>query len=151
MRTVSALLLLLAASAAVAADPLPSDQLPATGPLPEQPGTLEYPTVDAAFAALHQMPGAKFSEQDGWTIVSVDDSGGGHALWSFVPGKHPAYPAVVKRSFEQRGDAVYLRMGVLCRASKQACDALVRDFQALNDQMMREIQGRREAASPAQH
>jgi len=121
-------------------------QLPATGPLPEtHHSTIGYPTVQAALAALKAKPGVGIQKQQGW-IVILDPKDGSNlsefATWSFAPSGDPAYPAVAKRTFFKGKDGWYVTMNVLCEATKTACDAFVREFQALNERMKNELQHR---------
>jgi hypothetical protein len=99
-------------------------------PLPEaNESTIGYPTVAAALAGLHARVGVVFSMKDGWTVANDEAA---HAIWSFPPPGHPAYPAAVKRSVVEENGAVKLDLRVLCEASKAACDDLVREFQKLD-------------------
>ena len=111
-------------------------QLP---PLPETASHIEYPSVPEALAALRAKPGVEISTQNGWTIVTEPAR---HVLWSFAPSGHPAYPAVVKRDIVEQDGKIAVRMGVKCGATKEACDALVREFIGLNEKMRAEFQSR---------
>ncbi len=131
-----AFLILSAASSAGA-------ELPATGPLPETDhGAIGYKTVQEALNALRAKPGVQIREQQGWVIVSDQESEKSSALWSFSPEGYPAYPAAVKRITFEKNGGVYIEMKVLCQAAKEPCDALVRDFQALNERIKAEIRQR---------
>ncbi|MDZ4372375.1 MAG: hypothetical protein U1C74_13255 [Phenylobacterium sp.] len=77
-----------------------------------------------------------FSEQGGWTIAEERSSS---TLWSFTPANHPAHPSAVKRQLVNEGGNVNLKMSISCSATKAVCDALVRDFEALNQQMIKAI------------
>jgi hypothetical protein len=77
-----------------------------------------------------------FSEQGGWTIAEDRSSA---TLWSFTPANHPAHPSAVKRQLVNEAGKLTLKMSVSCRAAKAVCDALVRDFEALNQQMINAI------------
>jgi hypothetical protein len=94
-----------------------------------------YASVAEALAALRAKPGAEVGEQDGWTIIQDAESETSIALWSFAPANDPAHPSAVKRVVSEQDGSVQIEMRVLCEATKAACDQLVRDFQALNDQM----------------
>lgn len=91
-----------------------------------------YPTVADARKAIVALPGAKKSEQQGWLIVEHMP-----VLWSFTPAGHEAHPSAVKRTVVQRDGRIDLDMVVLCEAPKPACDRLVADYKAINDQMKR--------------
>jgi hypothetical protein len=133
MRKVLALCLL----ASVA--PVSSAELPAAGPLPEAGHrTIGYNSVQEALAALKAKPSAQIRQQQGWTIISDQETENVSALWSFSPEGYPAYPAAVKRITYEKDGGVYIEMKVLCQAAKESCDALVRDFQALNDRIKAE-------------
>jgi hypothetical protein len=65
-----------------------------------------------------------------WTII-VDEKN--LTVWSFAPDSYVAYPAVVKRTARSRaGGGSNIEMKVLCEATKEACDQLVREFAAMN-------------------
>lgn len=127
----------LIAAALLAAQP---GQTTASPPLQEtDQSTIGFPSVEAAMTALKARKDVSFSTQAGWTIAA-DPSG--PTLWSFPPKGHAAYPSAVKRQIENRPDGAYVNMGVRCDASKNACDDLVRSFEALNEQMARSTRGR---------
>jgi len=114
----------------------PLTKVPKSGPIPEAPNSIGYPSADAALAALRAKPGVSFSEQGGWTIAEERSSA---TLWSFTPASHRAHPSAVKRQLVNEDGAVNLKMSVSCRAAKAVCDALVRDFETLNQQMIKAI------------
>ncbi len=114
----------------LAAQPTP---VAPSAPLPEaQSSTIGYPTVDAALEALHAKAGVVFTTRDGWTIAN---DAAADTLWSFPPPGNPAYPAAVKRQVVEQNGTVSMKMEVLCGATKQACDDLVRSFVQLNDRL----------------
>lgn len=105
----------------------------APAPLAEQPrSSIGYPTVEAVLADLRSRPGVVMSTNNGWTIAADSSN---QTVWSFPPAGHPAYPSAVKRQVQNRAGGVYVSMNVLCEATKQACDDLVRSFKAMNEQM----------------
>jgi hypothetical protein len=95
--------------------------------------SIEYGSVTEALAALRKRKDVQISTVRGWTIIA-DRS---HlTLWSFAPESDPAYPAAVKRTFRAHpGGGSDMDMSILCEASKEACDNLVREFAALNNQL----------------
>jgi ribonuclease HI len=105
-------------------------QLP---PLPEatQSG-IEYKSVAEALKALRAKPNVEISVQGDWTIV---DEPANFALWSFAPKRHAAYPAVVKRKVVEKDGIVSIKTDVICEATKAACDALVREFMQMNQNL----------------
>ena len=99
-------------------------------PLPESDErTIEYDSVASAARALAAKDGIEWREENGWAIA-VDEPA--LAIWSFYPPDYPAYPAVVKRHVVARGQGSTIEMNVLCEASKEDCDALVRTFADMN-------------------
>jgi len=105
-------------------------QLP---PLPETSrSNIEYQSVADALTALRAKPGVAISNQGGWTIV---DDAKNYVIWSFAPTGHAAYPAVVKRAIVQKDGMTGINMDVKCESTKEACDALVREFIQLNENM----------------
>ena len=96
----------------------------------------EMNPVEEALTALRARSDVTITGQGGWTIVS-DESG--LTIWSFTPADHPAHPAYVERRMIQKDGAWYVRMNVQCGASKKACDKLVEEFRALNEQIREEL------------
>jgi hypothetical protein len=101
----------------------------------ERNSSIGYPSVAAAFQALSSDPRAVIRIESGWTIVRVDEGEAGHALWSFTPEDHPAYPAVVKRTIFERDGAVMMDTKALCQSTKVACDKLMAEFRELDAQV----------------
>lgn len=108
-----------------------------SAPLPEQPGSFEYSSVAEALADLKTRSNVSIEVSQGWTIVTEAD---GLTTWSFTPSSHPANPAVAKRTLYQDQDVWYIKMSIRCEAEKTACDQFVRDFEALNEQMIQYIE-----------
>jgi hypothetical protein len=108
---------------------------------------IEYSSVEEALATLRARRDVKISEQGGWTVVQdVQDD---LTMWSFTPSNHPAYPAVVKRTFFQdQSGAWHVDMRVKCRGTKANCDKLVADFRALNEQMRQAIERDHRSRAP---
>jgi len=118
--------------------PVPPPDPPA--PLPESPApSIGYTTVEEALAALAGMPGAEVSEEDGWTIIAHQEADAVQALWWFTPPGHPAHPSAVKRTVVERAAGTEAEVAVLCQAQeRESCEQLARDFQEINDKLMRE-------------
>ena len=106
--------------------------------LPETPaGTIGYDSVEAALAALKKKHGVVFSTENGWTIASDKKE---LTIWSFAPATSRAYPAVVKRQLVPSPEGAEVKMSVMCKGSKADCDALVRSYNALNQQAQDELE-----------
>ena len=103
----------------------------ATQPLAEAShSTIGYGRVAEALKALRLKAGVVFSMENGW-LIATDEAA--YTIWSFAPEGYPAYPAVVKRQAIPKGNnASLIEMTVECRASKDACDELVRTFAEKN-------------------
>lgn len=100
------------------------------GQLPETPQSgIEYKSVAEALKALSAKPNVAISVQRDWTIV---DESANYTMWSFAPKAHAAYPAVVKRKVVEENGMVSIKTDVICEARKAACDALVREFMQMN-------------------
>lgn len=109
-------------------------------PLPETPNrAIEYESVTEALRALRTKPNVQISVQNGWTIV---EESADHAIWSFAPDAHPAFPAVVKRKVVEKDGMVSIKTDVACEATKSNCDALVREFMQMNQDVRRELNTR---------
>ena len=104
-------------------------------PLPEyHRDAIAYPDVATARKALLARADAKsYTDGKGWLVIQFPYE---YTLWTFAPETDPAYPAVVRRIITQGPDkSTYIDMGVLCQASKAACDDLVRRFGELNEKI----------------
>jgi hypothetical protein len=60
-------------------------------------------------------------------------------LWTFTVAGHPAHPSVVCRRPVEEGGKVRLEMSVQCNAADTECERLVRGFEDLNQQMLKEL------------
>lgn len=105
-------------------------------PAASKESSIGYRTVAAALADLKSQPDNEVNVQDGWTIINETKH---HAIWSFTPEGHPAYPAAVKRTFVEHDGAVYVEMTALCQAQKKACDDLIEQFKELNAKMREQM------------
>ena len=104
-----------------------------TPALTETPSDIGYPSVAAALEDLQARNDVSVSVENGWTIITESN---GLTIWSFTPQKHPAYPTAAKRVFYQENGEWQVKMDVRCEARKAACEKVVRDFEALNKQML---------------
>ena len=117
-----------------------AENLPLTEPTTTN---IEYASPKEAFETLRKNPKVSFrQEESGWVVAYDKDAS---TLWSFSPKSDPSYPAVVKRTVEESNNEISIRMGVLCGASKEACDKLVREFTALNEKIKLDIKNKSEA------
>ena len=78
--------------------------------------------------------------QQGWTVIEDPST---LSLWSFTSQGHAAHPAAIHRKIITEGDDIFIKMDVLCEASKPACDQLAVEFNALNEQVRKDLQARR--------
>jgi hypothetical protein len=62
--------------------------------------------------------------------------------WAFTRAGQSAYPAVVCREILSIEGSTHIKMSIHCEASRESCDQLYRDFEALNERMKEEIAGR---------
>jgi hypothetical protein len=99
--------------------------------------SIGYPSVAAALKDLRSKPDVQFSVQNGWVIANDRDH---LTIWSFAPEGDPAYPSAVKRVLVQasRGSKIDsgIDMSVLCQSTQIACDKVVADFTAMNEQLL---------------
>jgi hypothetical protein len=111
----------------------------------DEPATAEgigYRTVAAALEALQSDPAAKFSKQQGWTVVASSEQGRA-VQWFFTPQGHPAYPAVVKRVVGERRGVGVIDMTALCQVSQSQCDRLIDDFRQVSEPALRKPPAKR--------
>jgi hypothetical protein len=62
------------------------------------------------------------------------------ALWTFTLTGHPAHPSVVCRRPVEDAGKVRLEMSAQCNAAQAECEKLVRGFEDLNQQMLKELE-----------
>ena len=89
-----------------------------------------YPSPDAALAALRLKPGVRMREENDWYVANDPAE---NSFWSIAQPTHPAHPTAVKRSLVQDASGVRLVMKVRCGAPKAACDAVVHQFEQINE------------------
>ena len=73
------------------------------------------------------------------SYVAFNDAVRG-TLWTFTLAGHPAHPSVVCRRPVEEGGKVRLEMSVQCNATDAECEKLVRGFEDLNEQMLKELE-----------
>jgi hypothetical protein len=112
---------------------LPAQELP-SGPLPETAtSAIEYHSVAEALTALKARKDLSISTERGWVIITDEKN---LTIWSFAPDSYPAHPAVVRRVVRARpGGGSDIETSVLCEATKEACDQLVREFDVMNQRL----------------
>src|SRR5690349_6195112 len=102
----------------------------------ESKNTIGYKTVAAARKDLEGQCKADPSSvkclntEEGWFVVFQKST-----VWSFTPNNHPAHPSVVKRSVESNNEQIYIKTEAKCESTKKHCDALLQQFQELNDKV----------------
>src|SRR5689334_22680015 len=112
MRSVALFLPFLAAASAGDAQSEPAAGTPAP-----PASVIGLATVADALSALRARTGVQIevTKPDAWTIVNEP----GGVQWSFTPGTHSAYPAVVRRIIKVASDGgVSIEMNALCQAEK---------------------------------
>lgn len=104
-----------------------------------------YATVAEALQDLQNNSNADIRIENGWTVIE-ERSDTEMVLWTFAPEAHPAYPAAIKRRIYESDGAMWIDMNALCQAEKDPCDALVAEFEALNDQIRNTVAERVETS-----
>lgn len=94
---------------------------------PAEAARIEYPTVEAALAAVRARPGVTESQSDGWTVI---EDKARRETWLFSPAGHFAHPAMVKRTVVRRAGETRTQTAARCGAGQAACDRLVAQFDA---------------------
>lgn len=97
---------------------------------------LEYTTVAQALETLRAKPGVNISVRSGWTVI--EDSAA-LSVWSFTPSSHRAHPTAIQRKVVQEGRNTFVKMNVLCEASKPDCDAVTAEFGKLNERVRNDL------------
>lgn len=68
-------------------------------------------------------------------------------VWTFTTAAHPAHPAVACRTVTEVNGQALLDLQIDCRSTRENCDALYREFEALSARMRRDL----ERAAGAEH
>lgn len=84
---------------------------------------LGFPSVQAAYTALSSRPDVSVSEENGWVRLEFIGQTGLTA-WSFVPPRHPAWPAVVRRDVLSKSGIPTLVTRFVCEGRRTACEVL---------------------------
>jgi hypothetical protein len=106
---------------------------------PESDSGIGFAPPAAALAALQARAGVTFSEYEVWTIA---EDAARNEIWSFTQVRHPAHPAVVRRTVLENNGVISLDMNVMCGATKAACDTMVAQFRQLNKDLRTQLSGR---------
>lgn len=111
---------------------------PAAQPVPEgihSPGA-ERPslcdTVAATVPALEAELSARLSPLPGNERFTAYADDANRRIWTFTTAAHPAHPAVACRAVRVQDGQVGLGTEIYCVSSRANCDALYREFEALN-------------------
>ena len=73
------------------------------------------------------------------SYVTINDTAN-NTIWTFTVAGHPAHPSAVCREPVEENGKLRMDMGVQCEASDEACEELVRGFEALNQKMLKELE-----------
>ncbi|NOT69819.1 MAG: hypothetical protein HOP09_00655 [Hyphomicrobium sp.] len=68
-------------------------------------------------------------------VAYSDDAKNPTVVYTFTTKGHPAHPAAVCRKQVKEGDALVLKMQVVCDGAKEPCDKLRNDFNVMNAKM----------------
>lgn len=110
---------------------------PTFAPNMEQTISIEYGSVAEALIDLKTHEDAAVVVRQGWTMIIEAD---GYTTWTFTPPDHPANPTVAKRILYQDQDGWHIAMRVHCEADQTACDDFVRQFDAINKEMLTHLE-----------
>jgi hypothetical protein len=109
----------------------------------QTPTPISYKSVQQAYDAMRANEQAKASrDEDGWITVVIR-TGPDEGIWTFTPRGYPAFPAVVKRQVIERDGNLFVAMDMVCQSRRDACDALLEEFNKLNQQMAQDLNKKR--------
>ena len=95
-----------------------------------------------SIAALQQQIAATLPRADGDPRFVAYRDGANMWNWSFTAA-HPAHPAAACRSLIQRDGAWHVATEIACHSDRANCDALSREYEALDAAMRRSLNGER--------
>jgi len=96
----------------------------------------EFESVQQVYEFLKDEEGVDIRTEQGWTIAEKQED---MALWSFTTDGHPAHPSVFMRQVVISEERIILRTWGICEAEKDACDALSREFEELNESVREQM------------
>lgn len=80
-------------------------------------------------------------------VAVSDDAKVPTVVYTFTTKGHPAHPAAVCRKQVKEGDALVLKMQIVCDGAKEPCDKLRNDFNVMNAKMQAEVDNKIKDAS----
>ena len=95
-------------------------------------------TVLALFDRMSKLPPLPGNDR----YVAFEDSRK-RRVWTFTTAAHPAHPAVACRSVVEKDGSVLLGLEISCHSTREKCDALYREFEALNARIGEKAEGAR--------
>lgn len=94
--------------------------------------SIDEPSVYHAFETIKNKPEATISQRDGWSIVSSTEKGN-RVYWFLAPDENNVTPALIKKIIHDKNkDEHDIIIVSECKAPKQKCDALMKQFDRLN-------------------
>ncbi len=72
-------------------------------------------------------------------IALADDKTNATKMYTFTIKGHPAHPAAVCRRIVKDGDAMVVKMEIVCEGGKEACDKLRNDFNVMTARMQADV------------
>lgn len=88
-----------------------------------------YASPGQAYSEVARTPGVQVALNNAQFVALADQKA--MVVWTFTKAGHPASPAVVCRRPIQVGGVMQVQLQAICSGPKEACDALIADFQAL--------------------
>ena len=70
---------------------------------------------------------ADIRERDGWTVITIGKQNN-QVTWFFAPKDHVAYPAVIRKTKQKKGQGFEILTEMFCESSKRICDELLKPF-----------------------
>ena len=96
-------------------------------------------TADELFTRYSTQTGLKEVYKSDQFVAYSDDDKASTVTYTFTLKSHAAHPAAVCRKLVKEGDALIVKMVVVCDGEAGACSNLNNDFNVLNAKMQAEV------------
>ena len=100
-------------------------------------------------AELHARLAARLPRLPGNERFTAYEDAQNMRVWTFTTPAHPAHPAVACRTVVDADGGARVDLQIDCRSTRENCDALYREFEALNARMLRELEQAADNDRPA--
>lgn len=103
-----------------------------------------YDSVEAAMEIIRNRDDVEFNGSNTEYVAFASETE--QKIWTFTTNKSHAHPAVVCRQVVYADDTVSIRTTALCEAEQADCEWLLGEFEALNEDVRKQMKEEQEKA-----